>query len=212
MQDIIRKMFLFLVAVFIFSIYSKSNNLIYFFLTINISNDTLHMILSNGINLTLIVMIFYLPYRLDKVMKSMRFSYPIQAIVSLVLIPYFLYLLFFPLSFYTEQTLKDVGVEKIQLVYQLSNNELGDKERAKLALKARPSSSALSYLFLPHLTISERELITIEVIDIKRKSYRYELTVEVEEIIASQNERNTYRYKFEREEWGIKIVGWELLN
>jgi hypothetical protein len=137
--------------------------------------------------------------RLVKWLASVRYKFQIQLITSILLILFFIHEMFTP-YFYTEHYLKEKGLEKIEMYHQLSNDELSEDERVELAEDAMIKMQAYAYSVGQYHVAPIED---IEIIDVKRNYYQYELKVKG---IHNGHEKR-YTYMFEKEGFAFKISG-----
>ncbi|QOR67203.1 hypothetical protein IM538_03380 [Cytobacillus suaedae] len=191
MRDFINRAFRYLVFIFLFIVFVKFDYLIEF---LYVNEMMLYMVY-------IIVLIALLSFvrRLDKWMATLNYKFPIQAITSILLIFFLVHEMFTP-YFYTDNYLKETGLEKIELYHDLSNQELSEEERSNLAKDALIKIQAHAYL-VGQYPVDPIE--KVEIIDLKRNYYQYELTVKGEH----NGIEKRYTYTFEKEGLVFKISG-----
>ncbi|MGM0837203.1 MAG: hypothetical protein ACQEV7_13690 [Bacillota bacterium] len=141
-------------------------------------------------------------------MASLRYRFPIEVITSFLLILFFSHEFFTP-YFYSENYLKEVGIEKIEMYHQISSSDLSDKEREKLLKDAVVKEMAAPFAIAEYYPKIGR-LENIEVIDFKRNYYQYELLIEGKQLEGKLVK--TYQYTFSKEGMDFKIIGFAELN
>ncbi|MFZ3591875.1 hypothetical protein ACOI1C_22380 [Bacillus sp. DJP31] len=197
MLNLIRKVFMIVVAAFLFFVFLKNAHFIEF-LFINYFVYFLVLVI-------ILAVIVWSSYKLDDLSSITRSKYPIQLFASLFII-FFLIFQLFTTYFYSEKFLRESGLEKIKMYYHLSNEKLDDTQRSKITEDALTELMAFSLLSLNRYP--KEELIGIEIISLSRNYYQYDLVVNIE----SQNEKATYRFTFVRENGDFKIEGYSVLN
>ncbi|MEH7235346.1 hypothetical protein [Bacillus sp. JJ1562] len=196
MRELVQKAFLFLVGVFLFFIFFQNEHYINFLF--------IHFIIEFIIYILIIIFIVRVVKKLNKWMASLRFKFSIEVMTSFLIILFFTYELFTP-YFYTENYLKEVGFDKIEILHQLSNSE-PSKERDKLAKDVVVSEMAASFSILgryPSIDSFEKG----EVIDIKRQFNQYELIIE-----SKHPELQKFQYTFAKEGLDFRIIGFSELH
>ncbi len=196
MSEFINKAFRYVVFIFLFVVFVKFDYLIDF---LYINEMMLYMVYI----LVLIGLLSFVRW-LDKKMASVHYKFSIQLITSFLLILFLIHEMFTP-YFYTDHSLKETGLDKIEMYHELSNEELSEEERANLAEDAfiKVQSHAYSVGQYPVDPVEK-----IEVIDLKRNYYQYELTV-----IGEHNGiEKRYTYTFEKEGFVFKISGFAVEN
>ncbi|MFS0864677.1 hypothetical protein [Fredinandcohnia sp. 179-A 10B2 NHS] len=200
MHELINKTFSFLLAVFLFVIYLKNEHYLDF-LYFHYIIDYIFLILA-------IILIVLGVNKVNKRISTFRFTLHIQLISSFLLLLFFTHELFTP-YFYTDNYLKKVGVEKIELYHQLSDTEIDSEERDKLAKDAVVKDMAASYSIINQYPTVE-PLEKIEVLEFKRNFDEYEMTIKGKH--PEQDLVHTYEYTFEKEGLDFKIIGFANLN
>ncbi|MBE4909118.1 hypothetical protein IMZ08_13705 [Bacillus luteolus] len=196
MREIVNKAFRYLVFVFLFVVFVKFDYLIDF---LYLNEMMLYMVYI----LVLIALLSFVRW-LDRWMGTVHYKFPIQLITCFLLILFLIHEMFTP-YFYTDHSLKETGLEKIEMYHELSNEELSVVERAKLAEDAFIKIQAHAYSVGQYpVDLVEK----IEVIDLKRNYYQYELTVKGEH----NGIEKRYTYTFEKEGFVFKISGFAVGN
>ncbi|MDP5275993.1 hypothetical protein [Chengkuizengella axinellae] len=191
---LIKGVFIFLVTLFLFYLFLKYNQLSGFG----------HLAIDLFIFIGAFIFTFIIASLIDIWMDKIHFKFTLQLICSLLLILFFVYKMFTP-YFYTEQHLKENAMDKIELYYQLSNNELSEEERINLAEASHTELMAFNLTYLNRYP--EEELVEIEVKDFRRYYYQYHIVVELELLKQTQLVKETNRYIFTREGFDFKIGG-----
>jgi hypothetical protein len=184
-----------------------------FFLFV-INDDWLEFLYINSFVLILILAfviaaIGWFGIKLDKWLDTLPFQIPIRLFTSILLILFFTYLLFTP-YFYSDKYLEKVGIESIETYYQLSNDNLSNQEREKLAKSLLSEEMAFSTLKLE--SYPKGKLVGIDPLEINRSYYLYYFTVEVKQRVRTNIEKVTYRFTIDKVDGGFKINGFEVLN
>ncbi|GGM38843.1 hypothetical protein GCM10011351_26210 [Paraliobacillus quinghaiensis] len=201
MREVISRIFVFFISVFSIFLFLTNDNWLGF-LYINTFVFFVILILVVGCAI-------WLGIRLDYWMDRLRFQVWIQVFFSCLIILFLTYQLFTP-YFYSDQYLKQIGVEKIESYYQLSDKKLSQEEREQIAENSLSKGLAFSVILLEHYPMGE--LKRLEVVDSRRNYYLYYLTVEVEKQIDSRIEKSIYRFEFNKEDGEFKIDGSVSLN
>ncbi|MEH7225200.1 hypothetical protein V7112_15430 [Bacillus sp. JJ1566] len=192
MRELIQKVFLSLVGVFLFFIFIKNEHYLNFLF--------IHFWIEMMVYILIIIFIVWVVKKLAR----QRIKFSIEVTASLLIILFFTYELFTP-YFYTENYLKEVGFEKADILHQLSHTELTNQERHKLADEAVDKEMAYSYSILGKPNI---DFFGIgEVIDFKREFNQYELIIE-----SKHPELKKFQFTFAKEGLDFKIIGYGELN
>ncbi|MFA1819673.1 hypothetical protein ACDX78_05660 [Virgibacillus oceani] len=141
---------------------------------------------------------------MNKWMASFHLKFPVELIMSLLLILFFAHEFFTP-YFYTDNYLKQAGLEKIEIYQQLSNTELRGEERAELAEEAVVKGLAEAYSAMeiyPTFSVLEQ----VEIKDVTRSFYQYKLVVEGQH--HDQELANTFT--FQKDGLEFKINGFSM--
>lgn len=196
MADIVNKVFRYFVFIFLFLVFLEFDYLIDF---LYVNSMMVYMI-----NILVLIALLSFVRQLDKWMATLNDKLPIQLMTIFLLLLFSIHEIFTP-YFYTENYLKKTGLEKIEIYHQLSNDELSEDERSELAEDAmiKVQSHAYSVGQYPVDPIEN-----IEIIDIRRNYYQYELVV----IGKYKEQKKTYNYTFEKEGFAFKISGFTQQN
>lgn len=195
-----KKAFLFLVTVLLFFLFYSIDHYLNFLYVNSVSRFIAYVLVIITVVMTVV--------RLDKWMASLQYRSPIEVITCFLLIIFFTHEMFTP-YFYTADYLKEVGLEKIGMFHQLYASDLSDKEREELAKDAVVKEMAAAYTitgFYPKVDMLEK----IEVIEIKRNFYQFELLIEDKHL--EKESVKTYKYTFSKEGMDFKIIGFGSLN
>ncbi|WP_343840043.1 hypothetical protein [Salinibacillus aidingensis] len=139
--------------------------------------------------------------QLDKWLAARRFQILIKSIVNSLIILFFIYQLFTP-YFYTDQYLQTAGLEQIETYYQLSNEELTDQDRSRMAESSLVEGMAFATLTTNHYP--KQPLKDVKPMDLQRSYYHYDMIVELKQKNA---QTKVYQFTFAREEGKFKIKG-----
>lgn len=192
MREFVKNTFLTLVTVF----------LIYMFFN-QLELPFIHNVIQLIIYILAIVITIWMVRKLSKWIASFRLKFPVQLIMSLLLVLFFSHELFAP-YFYTDNHLKQAGMEKIEIYQQLSNTELSDEERAELAEEALVEDLAYAHASMGIYPTSG-PFEQVEIKDVTRSFYQYKLVVEGKQ--HDQELTETYTYRFEKDGLEFKISG-----
>ncbi|THE11934.1 hypothetical protein E1I69_13045 [Bacillus timonensis] len=194
MRELVQKAFLSLVGVFLFVIFLK-NELYLNFLFI-------HFLIEFIIYILIIMLIVWVVKKVNKWMFALRYKLSIEVMGSLFIILFFTYELLTP-YFYTEDYLKKVGFEKVEVLHQVTNPELTNKERDNLAKDAVVKEMAASFSMIGQYP----NIYKGEVIDFRRHFNQFELIIE-----SKPPELKKFQYTFAKEGMDFKIIGFGELH
>ncbi|MDR4890116.1 hypothetical protein RGU12_21700 [Fredinandcohnia sp. QZ13] len=192
MREFVQKSFLSLLGVFLLVVFLKNEHYLNFLF--------IHFLIEINIYILIIMFIVWVVKKLNKWMSALRYKLSIEMMASLFIIIFFTYELFTP-YFYPEDYLKKVGLEKIEVLHQLTNPELTNKERDSLAKDAVVKEMAASFSMIghyPNVGLNDQG----EVIDFRRHFNRYELIIE-----SDPPELKKFQYIFSKEGMDFKIIG-----
>ncbi|QHS21782.1 hypothetical protein GWK91_01960 [Virgibacillus sp. MSP4-1] len=193
MANMIRKSFLLLFSAFLFYIFSK--------LSYRLNADFGSLSIFILIMTAVIAAAIWIALQLDKRLAARRFHILIKAIVNSLILLFFIYQLFTP-YFYTDKYLQNAGLEQIETYYQLSNKELTDQERSRMAESSLVEDMAFATLSTNH--DPKQRFIDVKPMDLQRSYYHYDMIVEWKQKNA---QTNVYQYTFAREKGKFKIKG-----
>ncbi|RFB17380.1 hypothetical protein DZB84_09945 [Bacillus sp. HNG] len=192
MRELVQKAFLSLLGVFLFVVFMKSEHYLNFLF--------IHFFIEFVIYILIIMFIVWVVKKLNKWMSALRYKLSIGIMASLFIVFFFTYELFTP-YFYPEDYLKKVGFEKVEVLRQLTNPELTNKERDRLAKDAVVKEMAASFSMIghyPNIEFNEQG----EVFDFRRRYNQYELIFE-----SKYPELKKFQYTFAKEGMEFKIIG-----
>jgi hypothetical protein len=159
--------------------------------------------------IVLVVLSFWIGKKLFERFVNLRWHYPLQIIGSLLILFFFSFQMFTP-YFFEDEHLINEGQKKIEMYYQIGNQQLSFNERSEII--ERTFTKTWNNVYLDRLSseFAEIQLQNIEVTSISRRFNDYELVVEVELYLMDQQpnyERSTWAFTFTREDGQFKIAG-----
>ncbi|WP_422122439.1 hypothetical protein DHX103_11590 [Planococcus sp. X10-3] len=135
--------------------------------------------------------------RLDKLISASRFGSLMQGAAILLMGLFFTYLMFAS-HFYSEEYLKETGLEKVERLFELAEMDLDGEELREAAEEITFKENAFAYS-LYGLNPNPSGAEELEVLDFKRRYNSYELLIGSGSATAS--------YSFTRDGFGFKING-----
>lgn len=190
-KDSIRTASVFLIGATIFFLLRGFSHFLSFVL-INSFIDTIYFV-------AIIIGSIWAAIQLDSLIAKCRFAVPIHTASVLLLVLFFSYQMF-PSHFYPEQYLKEEGLEKVERLFQLGEEDLSPNIlRAKAEdITVKESAYAISlYGTNPRPNGADK----LEVLDFERKFASYEL------VVGTGANGETAKYTFLREGLDFKISG-----
>ncbi|WP_203334581.1 hypothetical protein [Planococcus beigongshangi] len=195
-KDAIRTLSIFLIGATIFFLLMKFSYFLSFIL-INSFVDTLYFV-------AIIIGSIWAAIKLDSLIAKCRFDSTIHTASILLLILFFSYQMF-PSHFYPEQYLKENGLEKVDQLFELGEEDLSPnilRSRAE-DITVKESAYAISlYGTNPRPTGFDE----LEILEFERKFASYEL------VVGTGANGETAKYTFSREGLGFKISGTSMLE
>lgn len=187
----IRTVFIFLGAVTLFYLLMKYNYLVNFLF--------IHWVIELIYFIGAVIAAVWTLRRLDELISGSRFDIQVYTAAILLMGLFFTYLMFAS-HFYSEQYLKEAGLEQVERLFEIAEMDLTEEELRVAAEEITVKEIAFTYsLFgLNPNTLGAEEL---EVLDFKRKYNSYEL------VIGAGSGGETARYSFTRDGIGFKISG-----
>lgn len=187
----IRTVFIFLGAVTLFYLLMKYNYLVNFLF--------IHWVIELIYFIGAVIAAVWTLRRLDELISGSRFDIQVHTAAILLMGLFFTYLMFAS-HFYSEQYLKEAGLEQVERLFEIAEMDLAEEELRVAAEEITVKEIAFTYsLFgLNPNTLGAEEL---EVFDFKRKYNSYEL------VIGAGSGEETARYSFTRDGIGFKISG-----
>ena len=137
--------------------------------------------------------------RLDKLISTSRFDMQLHGAAILLMGLLFTYLMFAS-HFYSEQYLKEAGIEKVERLYEISEMDLDGEELREAAEEITLKENAFAYSLFG-LNPNPPGAEELEVLDFKRRYNSYEL------VVGTGKEGETAQYSFMRNGLGFKISG-----
>lgn len=179
---------------FFFFIFIKNAH----YLTILYNNTLIGII----VFLLVLLAIFLGVVWIHKRLSLLSYSFAIEIISCLMIILFFTYSLFSP-SFYSDNHLSEIGLQKINMYHKVNDPELKENERNELIEAIMVKELAYPNLNWQHSSVEPVE--DVEVTKLKRNFYQFEL--EVKGTNVEQQLESIYLYTFEREGTDFKISG-----
>lgn len=196
-REVVSDIIIFLLSIFLINLFFANSELLGFAYI-------------NGLfELVAIIFSIWLSLRIARWMTRIRFQMPIQLVTGLLITLFFVHQMFAP-YFYTEQYLKKIGTEKIEIYLELSEEKVAQKEGKRLA------KSALSDLFafstIEQNRYQQGELINLKVIDFKREVNIYQLKVQVKQQYGTKVETSNFLFTLSQEYGKFKLDGYTIVN
>lgn len=142
--------------------------------------------------------------KLDSVFSKSRYDFQIRAAAILLMGLFFTYQMFAS-HFYSEQYLKESGLEKVEQLFELGEQELGQDEMRARAEKIAVKESA--YMISLYGTNPRPDGVEeFEVLEFKRSYYEYEM------VIGTGTKGETAQYTFSRDGLDFKISGHSVME
>ncbi|WP_033542145.1 hypothetical protein [Planococcus sp. CAU13] len=195
-KDSIRTVSIFLIGATIFFLLRKFSYLLSFLL-VNTLMDTLYFV-------AVVIGSIWGAIKIDSIISKSRFDVPIQTAAILLVCLFFSYQMFAS-HFYPEQYLKEIGLEKVEQLFDLGEQELGPDELRERAeeIMVKESAYATSLYGTNPWPPGVDEL---EVLDFERKFASYEL------VVGTGTEGETAQYTFSRDGLDFKISGHSVME
>lgn len=135
--------------------------------------------------------------KLDRIISESRYEFPVQSAAILLMTLFFAYQMFAS-HFYSEQYLKEAGLEKVERLFDLAELQLDENELRIRAeeIAVKESAYAMGLYGINSRPDGVREL---EVLEFKRRYHAYDLVIGGEGKSAS--------YTFTRDGLDFKISG-----
>jgi hypothetical protein len=165
--------------------------------------------LYNFMFIVLVVLSFWIGKKLIERIVTLSWHFPLQIVGSLLMLFYFSFQMFTP-YFFQEEHLINEGRKKIEMYYQIGNQQLSFNERSEIIESTFTKTWNNVYLDRLSTEFAEVQLQNIEVTSVTRRFNDYELVVEVELYLMDQQsnyESSTWAFKFTREDGQFKIAG-----
>ncbi|UOQ50097.1 hypothetical protein MUN88_08575 [Gracilibacillus caseinilyticus] len=149
--------------------------------------------------------IIWFSMKIDQWLDDIRFHIPIRVIASVLILFFFMYQLFTP-YFYSDQKLVHIGKDVLESYYALTEEE-DFKALADAVLNEEIVFSSIEQELYP-----EGKLIDINVDEVSRSLYLFDLTSEVEKETDGTREQHTYRFTFAKEYGDFKLKAYVQLD
>lgn len=194
MREYVKYIFLTLMTAFLLFIYIKNAHYL--------SYLYINTIITFIVFIFVLVMLFLGVVWLHKQLSKLSYFFVFEIISCLMLILFFTYS-FFTSFFYSDNHLREVGLEKINMYHKVNDPELSKNDRSELIEAVMVNE--LAYANLNWHDSSVEPVEDVEVAKLIRNFYQFEL--EVKGTNVEQQLESIYLYTFEREGTDFKISG-----
>lgn len=189
MRSSIRTVFIFLGAGTVFYVFMKYSYLVDFLF--------LNSFISPLVLLGAVIGAIWAAIKLDRIISESRYEFPVQMAAILLMGLFFSYQMFAS-HFYSEQYLKETGLEKVDQLFELAELNLDENQLRARAEEIAVEESAFM-MSLYGINSDPAGVKELEVLEFNRRYYAYDLVVGSEGKSAS--------YTFTRDGLDFKISG-----
>lgn len=195
-KNSIRTVFIFLAAFMIAHLCREFSHLVDFLF--------FHSFMYTVFFVAVIIFAIWAAIKLDTLISKSRYDFQVHSAAVLLISLFFTYQMFAS-HFYSEQYLKESGLEKIEQLFELGEQELSADELRKRAEQIAVEESAY-VMSLYGINPLPEGLEELEVLEFERSYYEYEL------VVGTGPGGETAQYYFTRDGLGFKISGFSSMH